>query len=131
MTVARFQDLIAWQLARQPVKTVYVVTSKGRLAQDPWMADQMRRAAVSTMANLAEGFERGNVGDFHRFLSISKSSCGELLSHLYRCLDVEYLPEKEFESLSARVQEVGRVVGGLRASVGRRRMRRPLVPHSS
>lgn len=87
------------------------------------VARQMQRAAVSTMANIAEGFERGRLGEFHQFLSIAKSSCGEVRSHMYAALEAEYIDESELADLLIEAEEVGRVIGGLRASVARRRKR--------
>lgn len=73
----KFEDLIAWQKAREMTKVVYRVTTSGPFAKDFGLRDQVRRAAVSVMSNLAEGFERGGRSEFHQFLSIAKSSCAE------------------------------------------------------
>ena len=62
----------------------------------------MVRASISIMANIAEGFERGRLSEFHQFLSVSKASCAELRSHLYVALDAGYLTAKEFETLRAQ-----------------------------
>lgn len=114
--VHRFEDLIAWQKARALTKLIYEVTARSAFTTDRPLTDQMRRAAVSCMSNIAEGFERGNPGDFHRFLSVSKSSCGELLSQLYVCLDVGYLHESQFAGLAGQMRELSRILGRLRAS---------------
>jgi four helix bundle protein len=82
---------------------------------------QIQRASVSIMANFAEGFERGRASEFHQFLSVAKASCAELRSHLYVALDAAYLNNDEFGQLKIQAEEVGRVVGGLRASAQRRR----------
>ena len=73
------------------------------------------------MSNVAEGFERGGLGEFHQFLSTAKASCAELRSQLYVACDVGYLEEVGFATLLEQAEEVGRVVGGLRASVARQR----------
>jgi four helix bundle protein len=73
------------------------------------------------MSNVAEGFERGGLVEFQRFLAIAKASCAELRAQLYVALDVGYLDVKGFESLMAQAVEVGRIIGGLRSSVDRRR----------
>jgi four helix bundle protein len=70
----RFEDLIAWKHARELTKTIYLVTRQGDFAKDFGLRDQLQRAAVSIMSNIAEGFERGNKGDFQRFLGIAKAS---------------------------------------------------------
>jgi len=73
------------------------------------------------MSNLAEGFERGGAAEFHRFITIAKGSCAELRAQLYVALDVGYLTETIFASLMSLTIEVGRILGGLRASIERRR----------
>jgi four helix bundle protein len=116
-----FEDLIAWQKARLLAKEIYTATRKGSLARDFAPASQMQRAAVSVMANIAEGFERGGRGEFHKFLVMAKGSSGELLSHLFVALDAGHFPLDEFKRLRTLAEEVGRVLGGLRASVARQR----------
>ena len=86
--------------------------------------DQVRRASVSIMANIAEGFERSRPGEFHQFLSTAKGSCGEVRSHLYVALDGGYLRAPQFDQLMAKAEEVGRVTGGLRVYVERQKNRR-------
>ena len=119
--IERFEDLIAWQKARALTKDVYESTRKGAFAKDFGLAGQIQRASVSIMANIAEGFERGSRGEFHQFLSTAKASCAEVRSHLYVAFDIGYLDEFKFKQLQAKAQEVGRILGGLRASVSRQR----------
>lgn len=119
--VEKFEDLIAWQKARVLTRGVYEVTRQGPFSRDFSLRDQIRDAAVSIMSNTAEGFERGRRAEFHQFLSIAKSSCAEVRSHLYVALDSGYLPQAKFDELRAQAIEVGRIVGGLRAAVARQR----------
>jgi len=119
--IKRFEDLIAWQKARNLTKKIYEVTRRGRFRNDYGLSGQIQRAAVSIMSNVAEGFERGGLGEFHQFLSTAKVSCAELRSQLYVACDVGYLVEVGFATLLEQAEEVGRVVGGLRASVARQR----------
>ena len=77
------------------------------------------------MSNIAEGFERGGLGEFHQFLSTAKASCAELRSQLYVALDVGYIGAREFEQLRTDSEEVGRIIGGLRASVAKQRQSKP------
>lgn len=119
--IERFEDFIAWQKARVLTSDIYRVTNDGPFARDFGLKDQIRRAAVSSMSNLAEGFERGQPGEFHQFLSISKGSCAELRSQLYVALDANYIKQGTFEVLMKQASEVGQILGGLRLSVERRR----------
>jgi four helix bundle protein len=115
--VQRFEDLIAWQKARALTASIYEVTRTGPFAADYGLARQIQRAAVSVMSNVAEGFERGRRAEFAQFLSIAKSSCGEVRSQLYVALDVGYLDQITFTVLQSRADEVTRILGGLRSSV--------------
>jgi four helix bundle protein len=119
--IKRFEDIIAWQKARKLTSEVYKLTSEGQFARDFGLKDQIRRAAVSSMSNIAEGFERGKPSEFHQFLSIAKGSCAELRNQLYVALDVGYLKLATFERLMAQAAEVGQILGGLRLAVERRR----------
>ena len=119
--IERFEDFIAWQKARRLTADIYRVTSEGNFARDFGLKDQIRRAAVSSMSNLAEGFERGRPAEFHQFLSIAKGSCAELRTQLYVALDVGHLSPSVFEDLMIKATEVGQILGGLRLSVERRR----------
>lgn len=119
--IEKFEDFIAWQKARKLTSNIYSVTGKGQFARDFGLRDQIRRAAVSSMSNLAEGFERGRATEFHQFLPVAKGSCAELRTQLYVALDVGYLSGSEFEALMTQAKEVGQILGGLRLSVERRR----------
>lgn len=115
--VSRFEDLIAWQKARILTREIYNATQQGAFAKDYGLANQIQRAAVSVMSNIAEGFERGGRGEFHQFLVIAKASCAEVRSQLYVALDIGYINQGQFNSLMELAQEVSRIVGGLRTSV--------------
>lgn len=113
----RFEDVIAWQKARMLTSSIYQATSTGPFAKDFGLRDQIQRASVSIMANIAEGFERRGVGEYAQFLNIAKASCAEVQSHLYIALDVKYVSPETFERLMAQAREVGRIIGALRAAV--------------
>jgi four helix bundle protein len=131
--IEKFEELIAWQKARILTCEIYHVTAIGRFASDFGLKNQIQRAAVSIMSNLAEGFERGRPAEFHQFLSMAKASCAELRSQLYVALDAEYLEQSQFDHLMTLAQEVALVIGGLRAAVERRRdaQKAQLSPQSS
>jgi four helix bundle protein len=119
--VERFEDLIAWQKARGLTRDVYKATGTGEFSRDFGLKDQIRRAAVSIMSNIAEGFERGRPSEFHQFLSVAKASCAELRAQLYVALDAGYITDDLFNELMLKAMEVGRIIGGLRSAVGRKR----------
>ncbi len=119
--VERFEDLIAWQKARVLTRDVYAATGQGSFTKDFGLKDQIRRAAVSIVSNIAEGFERGRSAEFHQFLSVAKGSCAELRAQLYVALDAGHLKQDTFDKLMMEAAEVGRIIGGLRAAVQRQR----------
>ena len=98
-----FEDLKVWQLARELVLTAYQLTSSQVFSRDHALRDQICRAAVSSMANIAEGFERGSNRDFVRFLYMARGSAGEVRSHLYVARDLDYITGTEFERMASRV----------------------------
>jgi four helix bundle protein len=110
--IEKFEDIIAWQKARQLTKEIYNCAKAGRFAKDFGLRDQIQRASVSSMANIAEGFERGGDKEFIQFLSNSKSSCGEVRSHLYVALDQEYISQTVFDQFYDRSTEVSRLISG-------------------
>ena len=115
--IDKFEDLIAWQKARELTREVYQISRQGAFAKDFGLSGQIQRASVSIMSNVVEGFERGGRSEFHQFLSVAKASCAEVRSLLYVALDIKYIDKTEFRNIMSKAEEVGRVVGGLRASV--------------
>lgn len=119
--IERFEELVAWQKARNLTKEVYQVTRGGIFSKDFSLRDQIRSASCSIMSNIAEGFERGGRAEFHQFLVIAKASCAEVRSHLHVALDAEYLTDKEFSRLQSLAIEVARIFSALRTAVQRQR----------
>ena len=111
--IERFEDIEAWQKARQRGKDLYRATSVGKFARDFALRDQTGRAVVSLISNIAEGFERGGDKEFLQFLSLSKGSCGELRAQLYIALDQGYVTQEQFHLLSAQAVEISRLIAGL------------------
>ena len=107
-TVKQFEDLRVWQEARGLVNEVYKVTKQGPFRRDFSLRDQITRAAVSSMSNIAEGFERGSRREFIQFLNVAKGSTGEVRSQLYVALDQEYVDQKMFEKLRDSALTVSR-----------------------
>ena len=119
--IERFEDLIAWQKARELTREIYKVTQKGKFPRDFGLTGQIQRATVSSMSNIAEGFERYGQGEFHQFLSVAKASCAEVRSLLYVAFDIGYLDQDQFQKLLKQAEEVGRIIGALRSSVDKSR----------
>ena len=122
--IEKFEDFIAWQKARKLTRQIYKATNLPAFSRDFGLKDQIRRAAVSIMSNIAEGFERGRPSEFHQFLSIAKGSCAELRSQLYVAFDAGYVNELQFRELMFDATETGQVIGGLRLSVEKRKASR-------
>jgi four helix bundle protein len=110
--ISRFEDIEAWKAARRVTNLVYDATQSSAFDADRDLKRQLRRAAASTMANIAEGFDAGSDGEFQRFLRIAQRSATEVQSHLYVALDRHYIAHAEFETLYAQAQQTRRVIGG-------------------
>ena len=119
--VEQFEDLVAWQKAHELTKQIYSLTNQGPYSKDFGLRDQIRRASVSIMSNLAEGFGRAGRSEFHQFVVITKGSCAEVRSQLYVALDVGYITQEQFDHISALATEVSRILGGLRSSLQRQK----------
>jgi four helix bundle protein len=108
-----FEEIDAWQKARELTRRVYDVTAKGAFARDYALRDQLRRACVSVMSNVAEGHGRGGTKEFLQFLSMALGSADEVSSQLYVALDQKYISDGEFHELTALTQETANLIGGL------------------
>ena len=119
-TFKRFEDILAWQKAREVTKLVYSATRTGEFARDFGLRDQIRRSSVSIMANIAEGFARRSDKDFANFLNISRSSAAEVQSHLYVALDQEYIDSANFEVIYNKLEETSRMIYALAQHLARK-----------
>ncbi len=117
VSITKFEDLIAWQEARALVKSVYKITSDGTFAKDFGMRDQIQRAAVSVMTNIAEGFNCESTAEFARFLGIARRSAVEVQSLLYTALDVEHIDQDVFKSHYEQARKCKALIGGLKQSI--------------
>ncbi|HEC92406.1 MAG TPA: four helix bundle protein [Candidatus Atribacteria bacterium] len=109
-TIKRFEELECWQEAREFVKLIYELTKKGKFMRDFELVSQLRRSAVSSMANIAEGFHRNSNRDFMKFLDYSRSSVAESVSHCYVALDQNYIDEKEMGQVKQQADIVWKKV---------------------
>jgi len=119
-TYERFEDLPVWREARTWAGQIYQLTRKGPFRDDWGLSQQIQRAAVSVMSNVAEGFERGSNREFIRYLFIAKGSTGEVRSQLYLALDLDYITQSEFQAAHRQCisisQQLGNFIGYLKNS---------------
>jgi four helix bundle protein len=112
MKILRFEDIDAWQDARELARQVYSSTRCGAFSKDFGLRDQIQRAAGSVMHNIAEGFDSGGDAEFIRFLRYAQRSCTEVQSGLYVALDQKYVTEQPFQALFGQTEEVHAKIGG-------------------
>jgi four helix bundle protein len=112
-TIRKFEDIEAWQMARDLANLVYEATSERGFNTDFALRDQIRRAAISIVSNIAEGYERDGDREFVQFLYIAKGSAGEVRAQLYLALDRHYLSNERFEMLSDKARKLSRMLFGL------------------
>ena len=111
-TIKRFEDLDCWASARRFVGLVYQLTRKQCFQRDLDLIRQIRRSAVSSMANIAEGFGRRTDKEFRNLLAIANGSALELQSHLHIAFELKYIDEKQFEERYEQAKSVSRLIGG-------------------
>lgn len=112
-TIERFEELEAWMKARELTRMIYDITGKNEFSRDYSLKDQIRRASISVMSNIAEGFERRGDKQFQYFLSIAKGSAGEVRAQLYIALDARLIDEEQFNKLLIMAERVSRMISGL------------------
>lgn len=111
-SIEKFEDIEAWQKARELSREIYRVTNQGAFAKDFGLRDQIRRASVSIMSNIAEGFGRGGNREFIQFLSMAKGSVSEVQAQIYVAVDAGYLTKDQFQQLYSLAQSTGNLIGG-------------------
>ena len=112
MRIDRFEDIEAWQLARELARKVYHLTKKPRFAKDYGLKRQIQDAAGSSMHNIAEGFDSETNAEFIRFLRYAKRSCTEVQSELYLAVDEEYISQNEFKDVYEQARRTRAAVRG-------------------
>jgi four helix bundle protein len=111
--IEKFEDIESWKLTREITRLVYEVSTKGAFSKDFALCNQIRRASISVLSNIAEGFERGGNKEFLNFLAIAKGSCGEVRCQLYVALDQSYIDSDQFQFISEKLLETSRLISGL------------------
>lgn len=112
-TFKKFEEIEAWKKARELTKRIYALSRSGAFSKDFGLRDQIRRASVSTMSNIAEGHDRSGTGEFIQFLATAKGSAAEVKSQLYVALDQKYMDERTFREISDLATETGNMIAGL------------------
>ena len=112
-TIKNFEELKAWQKARELAGYVYELTRHEKFTRDFGLRDQIQRAASSAMHNIAEGFESGSDPEFISFLKMTRRSAGEVQSQLYLALDVDYITEDERQKAYNLATEVKKLINGM------------------
>lgn len=110
--VKRFEDLDVWVAAKDASVMIYKITENESLRKDFGLKDQIRRASISIISNIAEGFERNGNKEFIQFLSIAKGSAGEVRAQLYIIKELEFINEEEFTLLNEKVTQVSKMLFG-------------------
>ncbi|MCP5061632.1 MAG: four helix bundle protein [Ignavibacteriae bacterium] len=112
MKIKRFEDIESWKLARTLVKDVYSLTSKEPIVKDYGLKDQLRRASVSIMSNISEGFDSGSNRSFIQFVNYSYRSASEVQSLLYVCKDLHYIKNEKFNKMYETISTIKKLIGG-------------------
>lgn len=115
--VTRFEDLIAWQEARLLRQMAYKISNEGAFAKDWGLKDQIQRASVSAMTNIAEGFDNESTAEFARFLGMARRFAVEVQSLLYAALDENYITPEVFQACYAQAGKTKALIGGLKHSL--------------
>ncbi len=108
-----FEEIIAWQKARELNVKIYRITNQNEFAKDYGLRDQIRKSIISVSSNIAEGFERETSKEFKRFLYIAKASIGEVRSQLYLSNDLAYISKDKFEELYQDALDISKMLSGL------------------
>ena len=111
--IESFEDILSWQKGRELVKEIYRVTSKSPFSKDFALREKIRKACISIVSNIAEGFERKTDGQFIYFLNVAKGSAAEVKSQLYLALDLKYIDKEEFDYLIDKISEISKLLYGL------------------
>ncbi|MFG0242054.1 MAG: four helix bundle protein [Phycisphaerales bacterium JB054] len=112
-SIRSYRDLVAWQRARELVRTTYQASGSFPQEERFGLASQIRRAAISVMANIAEGYGRGTRQDYLRFLRMSRGSLFEVESHALAAIDLGFMTEKAADGILETVTDVGKPLSGL------------------
>lgn len=117
--IERFEDIKSWQAARELTTGTYSLTRGNAFTRDASLRDQMRRASVSIMANIAEGFGRRSNKEFSNFLNMAHGSAAEVQSHLYVALDQTYITKGDFEEFYTKADDISKMIQAFMKYLGK------------
>ena len=120
-TIRKFEDLIAWQRSRELANLVHEYSNIGKFSSDYPLKNQMWKASISIMSNIAEGFEKYSPKDFQNYLAIARGSAAEVRSQAYIARDLGYLTHQQFTEVTGLCNEIGRILAGLRRSLSKKK----------
>jgi len=112
MRIVRFEDVESWKEGRKLCNMVYEAARHGQFSRDFGLRDQIQRAAVSIVSNIAEGFDSKSNAEFHRFLVYARRSISEVKSQLYVAVDAKYISQEEFDLIYSQADKVGKLTNG-------------------
>ncbi|NMB82141.1 MAG: four helix bundle protein [Ignavibacteria bacterium] len=112
MRIESFSDIDSWKEARVFIKEIYKLTSHGKIEKDFGFKDQLQRVAVSIMSNIAEGFDSGSKKSFISFLNYAYRSATEVQSLLFIALDIDYISNEQFNTLTEKTNKIKNLIGG-------------------
>jgi len=122
-TFKTLEEIEAWQKARELTREVYRISCQDSFYKDFGLREQIRRAGVSAMSNIAEGFERSGTKEFLHFLAMAKGSVGEVISQLYVAIDQQYIDKNTFDRIHALSTETNRMINGLMSYLRRSKIK--------
>lgn len=126
-----FEGLHAYQRARELTNRIYELTRDGTFARDCALVHQVRRASVSILSNIAEGFERGTNAEFVQFLFIAKGSCGEVRAQVSVAFDQKYISSTDYDDLTDRCRRISGMLGNLITYLKQSRFSTKKIPRAS
>jgi four helix bundle protein len=115
--IHRFKDLVVWQKAISLSKEIYRITSEGKFAKDWGLKDQIQRASVSILSNIAEGFGKYSDQEFKKYLAIANGSSFEVRAQLHLARELDYIDDPEAERIIKLCEEVSRLLRALRRKI--------------
>jgi len=130
MKIVRFEDVESWKEGRKLCNMVYEIARHGQFSRDFGLRDQIQRAAVSIVSNIAEGFDSKSNAEFYRFLIYARRSISEVKSQLYVAIDAKYISQQEFNIIYNQADKVGKLTNGFLRFLSANKKSKPRLPNN-